>query len=76
MLLDDLNSLLSTPIFPDIQSNVDYSITSSCYDPSPKGEPCYQCDSCQLRRKGFLEAGISDPLIKKFKGSPNQILPA
>ena len=50
-----------------IQSNVDYSITSSCYDPSPKGEPCYQCDSCQLRVKGFSEVGIDDPLIKKFK---------
>ena len=51
-----------------IQLNVDYSLTSSCYDPSPEGEPCYQCDSCQLRVKGFSEVGIDDPLIKKYKG--------
>ena len=40
---------------------VDYSLTSSCYDPSGLGEACGLCDSCQLRRKGFLEAGIIDP---------------
>jgi len=51
-----------------IQLNVDYSLTSSCYDPSPEGEPCSQCDSCQLRVKGFSEVGIDDPLIKKYKG--------
>jgi 7-cyano-7-deazaguanine synthase len=41
---------------------VDYSLTSSCYDPSPEGRPCGTCDSCQLRRKGFQEAGVRDPL--------------
>jgi len=41
---------------------VDYGLTSSCYDPSPEGRPCGQCDSCQLRRKGFREAGAADPL--------------
>jgi 7-cyano-7-deazaguanine synthase len=46
---------------------VDYSLTCSCYDPSPEGEPCGQCDSCQLRQKGFAEVGIGDPLIKRFK---------
>ena len=40
---------------------VDYSATLSCYDPSPDGAACGQCDSCQLRRKGFAEAGIADP---------------
>jgi 7-cyano-7-deazaguanine synthase len=41
---------------------VDYALTSSCYDPAPDGRPCGQCDSCFLRRKGFSESGIADPL--------------
>jgi 7-cyano-7-deazaguanine synthase len=41
---------------------VDLSLTHSCYDPSPGGQPCGRCDSCILRRKGFEEAGIVDPL--------------
>jgi 7-cyano-7-deazaguanine synthase len=45
---------------------VDYGITSSCYDPGPRGEPCRQCDSCVLRAKGFSEAGAIDPLIAKL----------
>lgn len=45
---------------------VDYSITSSCYDPEPNGKPCGTCDSCQLRNKGFDEVGIKDPLRIKF----------
>ena len=40
---------------------VDYSLTHSCYDPSPDGLACGRCDSCLLRKKGFKEAGISDP---------------
>ncbi len=40
---------------------VDYSLTHSCYDPSPAGEACGHCDSCVLRRKGFQAAGIADP---------------
>ena len=44
-----------------MELGVDYSLTSSCYDPSGLGEACGLCDSCQLRRKGFLEAGIIDP---------------
>jgi 7-cyano-7-deazaguanine synthase len=47
-----------------IELGVDYSLTSSCYDPSPAGEPCGQCDSCLLREKGFRECGIEDPLRK------------
>jgi 7-cyano-7-deazaguanine synthase len=40
---------------------VDYAITHSCYDPSSEGLACGQCDSCLLRKKGFIEAGIPDP---------------
>jgi 7-cyano-7-deazaguanine synthase len=45
---------------------VDYSITSSCYDPGPNGEPCGGCDACVLRAKGFGEAGMADPLPARF----------
>ena len=41
---------------------VDYSLTSSCYDPDQEGNPCGLCDACYLRLKGFNEAGIIDPL--------------
>jgi len=40
---------------------VDYAITLSCYDPTSDGLACGHCDSCQLRRKGFTEAGVPDP---------------
>jgi 7-cyano-7-deazaguanine synthase len=40
---------------------VDYSLTVSCYQANKKGEACGLCDSCQLRQKGFEDAGISDP---------------
>ncbi len=41
---------------------LDVGLTHSCYDPAPSGAPCGQCDSCILRRKGFEEAGVADPL--------------
>jgi 7-cyano-7-deazaguanine synthase len=40
---------------------VDYGLTHSCYDPAPDGAACGRCDSCQLRRNGFLAAGVPDP---------------
>jgi len=40
---------------------VDYSMTLSCYDPSPDGDACGHCDACHLRLRGFSEAGASDP---------------
>jgi len=42
---------------------VDYGMTTSCYDPSPDGEACGHCDACQLRLRGFAEAGTSDPAM-------------
>jgi 7-cyano-7-deazaguanine synthase len=44
-----------------VELGVDLSLTFSCYDPDSHGNPCGHCDSCLLRRKGFAEAGISDP---------------
>jgi 7-cyano-7-deazaguanine synthase len=41
---------------------VDYSLTSSCYDPDPNGSACGRCDSCLLRLKGFAECGVQDPI--------------
>jgi 7-cyano-7-deazaguanine synthase len=40
---------------------VDYAVTQSCYDPDASGAACGHCDACQLRLKGFAEAGIADP---------------
>lgn len=42
--------------------DVDLALTHSCYDPTPDGLACGLCDSCQLRRKGFREAGLDDPI--------------
>ena len=42
---------------------VDYRLTHSCYDPDARGRACGDCDSCLLRKKGFREAGISDPTV-------------
>jgi 7-cyano-7-deazaguanine synthase len=43
-----------------IALGIDYAVTHSCYSPINDGA-CGRCDACQLRRKGFAEAGISDP---------------
>ncbi len=45
-----------------LELGVDYSATSSCYDPSPSREACGECDSCLLRLKGFADAGATDPI--------------
>jgi 7-cyano-7-deazaguanine synthase len=42
---------------------VDYGLTMSCYDPDGEGRACGRCDSCQLRLKGFLDAGLKDPVV-------------
>jgi len=45
-----------------LKLGVDYAATLSCYDPDPSGAACGECDSCQLRLRGFAEAGVSDPV--------------
>jgi len=42
---------------------VDYSLTHSCYDPDAEGNACGKCDSCIIRRKGFIEAGEPDVTV-------------
>tara|TARA_B100000029_G_scaffold120920_1_gene114262 strand:+ start:918 stop:1619 length:702 start_codon:yes stop_codon:yes gene_type:complete len=44
-----------------LQLGVDYGLTHSCYDPDDQGRSCGRCDSCLLRRKGFVDAGSEDP---------------
>jgi 7-cyano-7-deazaguanine synthase len=45
-----------------VELGIDYALTHSCYDPSPDGLACGRCDSCILRKKGFKDAGIKDPI--------------
>jgi 7-cyano-7-deazaguanine synthase len=45
-----------------LELGVDYSLTTSCYDPAADGKACGQCDSCLLRLKGFAQAGEDDPI--------------
>ena len=53
--------------------DVDYSLTHSCYDPGKNGLACGRCDSCQLRLKGFEEAGLEDPLEYQVRNeNPSQ----
>lgn len=47
-----------------LELGVDYALTTSCYDPDPAGQSCGRCDSCLLRRRGFEEVGVPDPLIQ------------
>ena len=52
-----------------VELGLDYGLTTSCYDPGEGGEPCGHCDSCILRARGFIEAGIADPLVARLSGS-------
>ena len=45
-----------------LKLGVDYSFTHSCYDPENDGISCGRCDACQIRLRGFQEAGIPDPI--------------
>jgi 7-cyano-7-deazaguanine synthase len=53
-----------------LELGVDYSLTSSCYDPGVNGKPCGECDSCRLRAKGFADAGAADPLTAYYETNP------
>ena len=53
-------------VLEGLRLGVDFSATSSCYDPGDDGRPCGACDSCLLRAKGFAEAGVTDPLYVRF----------
>jgi len=56
-----LNLKKSQIIQKGIGLGVQYEMTHSCYDPSEQGLACGECDSCILRKEGFLEAGVHDP---------------
>jgi 7-cyano-7-deazaguanine synthase len=58
-----LNMTKAQIIRRGVELGVDYSLTHTCYDPDPHGIPCWHCDACLLRKKGFQEAGLKDPLI-------------
>lgn len=54
----------SETIARGLDLGVDYSLTHSCYDPSPDGRACGSCDSCLLRGRGFAELGLTDPALE------------
>jgi 7-cyano-7-deazaguanine synthase len=47
-----------------------YGLTHSCYDPGPSGQPCGACDSCRLRARGFEEARVADPVLRRSAERP------
>jgi 7-cyano-7-deazaguanine synthase len=49
-------------IHTGLKLGLDYGLTWSCYDPSDDDRACGRCDSCQLRLKGFRDAGATDPI--------------
>jgi len=63
-----LNSTKKEIIQQGIRLGVDYALTHSCYDPGPENTACGRCDACKLRRKGFAEANVRDPLQYQTEG--------
>jgi 7-cyano-7-deazaguanine synthase len=56
-----------------LELNVPYGLTCTCYDPSPQGEACGECDACLLRLKGFAENGVRDPVT--YHKGPQEVSP-
>lgn len=55
-------------ILKGLSLGVDFSMTSSCYDPEPSGKPCQSCDSCLIRAKAFHQVGITvDPAVAQYE---------
>jgi 7-cyano-7-deazaguanine synthase len=52
---------------------VDYSQTTSCYDPDANGHPCLHCDACLLRIRGFEQNGLTDPTLPAPKDHPYSV---
>lgn len=46
-----------------VRCGVRFELTHSCYDPDGEGRACGRCDSCRIRRRGFVDAGVSDPTM-------------
>ena len=63
-----LSLLAAGAAFLGLALGLDYGLTHSCYDPDEQGRACGWCDSCRLRRKGFDQAGIVDPLEYVHEG--------
>src|SRR5438045_4031224 len=53
-----------------VRLGLDPAMSHSCYDPSPDGRACGQCDACRLRANGFAEAGIADPAVQPWPTRP------
>ncbi|MDP4030308.1 MAG: 7-cyano-7-deazaguanine synthase QueC [Gallionella sp.] len=56
-----------------IALGVDYAQTVSCYQADESGRACGKCDSCRLRRAGFIAAGMADPTDYRDPGAPNLV---
>jgi len=53
-----------------VRLGVDYSPTVSCYQADAQGRACGRCDSCRIRREGFVSAGVPDPT--RYASLPGQ----
>lgn len=58
-----------------MELGVDFSLTHSCYDPTPEGLACGSCDACLLRQKGFAEAGHDDPIAYRTQSAMRSVTP-